>query len=83
MHFKEFYVIESIGHENIGLPTKTDKKYKTDIKNGHTIKSCNKSWHGSNVGWDVWIDGKKYFKNLLTRQEAITASLKQHNKDKK
>jgi hypothetical protein len=78
MNFSE-YLKEGIGFGNsIGLPNKTNKKYKTEIINGHNVKSVNKSWHGSNVGWDIWIDGKKYFKNSLQRQEAINAAMKQH-----
>jgi hypothetical protein len=55
----------------IGLPNKTKKVYKTEIINGIKVKSVNVSWHGTNVGWNVWIQNKKYFKNCLTRSEAI------------
>jgi hypothetical protein len=64
-----------LGHGNIGLPAKTIKKYKTAKYDGKTIKSVNVSYYGTNVGWNVWIDGKKYFKNCLTRTEAIQACL--------
>lgn len=37
------------------------------------IKSRAKTWCGNRVGWNVWVNGKQYFNNRLTRQEAEDA----------
>ncbi len=35
-----------------------------------TIKSRALSWAGNPAGFNVWINGEKFFRNTLTRREA-------------
>ena len=60
---------------NIGLPGmySIKKTYKTETIGTYKIKSVN-----CPAGWNVWINGKKYFNNRLTRKEAIERTLIRH-----
>ena len=72
----------SIGGNTIGIKGihNIKHKYVTEVIDGHSVKSVNKSWHTTNVGWNIWVDGKKYFRNHLTRQEAINSVMSYINK---
>lgn len=54
-----------------GLPG-TGNKRKSSVHYVDGIKMIvkNNSWYGTNVGFDVFIEGKKIYVNTLTREEA-------------
>lgn len=59
-----------------GLPISIKKRYKQftiDIGNGHKlkIKMSKKTWKSQFVGWNIDINGERYFKNLLDQQKAL------------
>jgi hypothetical protein len=63
-----------------GIPGQhnTPTKKTTLTFEGHKVSYTRKTWHGNPIGWKVWIDGIKYFSNLLTSSEAIESCLKKH-----
>jgi hypothetical protein len=60
-------------------------KQRTFEVNGEkvTIKSRKLSWMGNPAGYNVFINGKKYFRNNLLREEAEAGAyakwVKEHN----
>lgn len=61
----------------IGLPGvyKTKKVYRSSTVNGYKVKTCNVSWCGNFIGFDVWVNGEKFYKGVLTRDEAVTSAI--------
>lgn len=57
------------------------KQIEIDI-NGkkHKIKIYSKTWYGNPSGWDITIDGEKFFVNVLTQEEAIEKAVSKYKK---
>jgi len=55
----------------VGLSETGVRRPKTETIDGRKVKSVQKTYQGSFAGWNVTVDGKNYFSNWLTRQEAI------------
>lgn len=52
--------------------TANTRRQRTFYVDGEKIKivSRQKTWFANPCGWDVTINGTKYFRNVLTRKEA-------------
>lgn len=58
-----------MGFASIGT---TQTKQRTLTVHGEkiVIKSRNRTWYANPAGFNVWINGEKYFYNVLDRTEA-------------
>ena len=74
--------------KSVGLPGMWSAKTRTKTTMitiegiPHKVKTRDMHWHGNFQGFNYWIDGnvKKYFCNLLTREEAIDKAIERIQK---
>jgi len=67
-----------------GIPGQhnTPTKRTTVHVDGFKVTYRQKTWYGNPIGWVVLVEGKKYFCNLLTSNEAIKSCVQRYKDGK-